>query len=261
MTIVAPQWQPIFYSVGGLALLIFALATWDRLSIWQQGRDEAGSPMAGLSIMGLLRLSFLKLFSPDCLLARRVFARSRVRGLMLLSIIWGAIILLGGVLVSAVSFTFNWPIPGGQVGLVFSLLLDLGGGLLLAGLLTALGRRYLFRPERWVAVTADGLLLTLFTLVVILGFVMEGVRLAPLGWEGMSRWPVGTLFGLLLALLVGGRTAVLAAAYPGLYLLHAGLALALMAYIPFSKLFHILAAQIVTYAATRELEAGRSGIT
>jgi nitrate reductase gamma subunit len=135
--------------------------------------------------------------------------------------------------------------------------MDVAGGLLLVGLLMALARRYLFRPAYWVSVRGDGMVLALFALVVVLGFVMKGVRLAGLGVAALAVSPVGGAFGLALGALVGGDAAALATMYPTLYLLHAGAAFALLAYVPFSRLFHLLAAQITTFAAREE--ANRSG--
>jgi nitrate reductase gamma subunit len=252
LLLVPPAFRLFFYGMAGLAVAAFLVGTLDRVSLWRQGRDRPGALAERAGTWGLLQLSFVKLFSADCLLARRAFARSRVRGVMLVCILWGVLGLLAGVVFSAVVYLAPGPLFGYGVRRTLAFLMNVAGGLLLMGLLMALARRYLFRPARWVGVAGDGLLLALFTLVVVLGFVVEGVRLAGVGVAALAVWPVGGAFGLALGALAGGDTAALAAMYPTLYLLHAGAAFALLAYVPFSKLFHLFAAQITTFAAREE---------
>ncbi len=257
LPLVPPAFRAFFYGMAGLTVAVFLIGTLDRVWLWRQGRDRPGALTEQAGTWGLLQLSFVKLFSTDCLLARRTFARSRVRGVMLVCILWGSLGLLGGVVFSAVAYLVSGLLSGYHVRRVLGLLMDLAGGLLLVGLVGALARRYLFRPARWVSVRGDGMVLALFTLVVVLGFVMEGVRLASVGVTALTVWPVGGVFGLALGALAGGETAALAAMYPALYLLHAGAAFALLAYVPFSRLFHLFAAQITTFAAREEADRRR----
>jgi len=242
--------------MAGLAVMVFLVGTLDRVLLWGQGRDRPGAWTERMSSWGLLRLSVVKFFSADCLLARRTFARSRLRGTMLVCILWGSIGLMAGVAFSAFTYLAPDVLPGYALRQALAVLMDLAGGLLLVGLLVALARRYVFRPERWVSVVGDGMMLALLALVVMLGFLMEGVRLAGLGVAGLRVLPVGGAFGLVLRALSGGNTATLAALYPRLYLLHAGTAFALLAYVPFSRLFHLFASQITTFAARAELGRG-----
>jgi nitrate reductase gamma subunit len=264
LSLVPPQWQPFFIMLAVTAGGIFLLGSWSRISIWLQGCRGSGDILEGLGALGLLRLSLLKFFSLDCLLSRRVFARSRWRGLKMIFIILGSLILLAGALLSSLGYLFNRPLLDARGHLVASFLLDLGGGLLLLGSLMALTRQFIFPPQRWISVAADKLLLTLFTMIVSLGFVMEGLRLAGTGLREALWWPVGALFGVILDALLGSNERALSAIYLAVYLIHAGLAFTLIAYLPFSKLFHLFAAQITTFAAALERERyakkGKRGI-
>jgi nitrate reductase gamma subunit len=254
LPLVPPEFRAFFYGMAGLAVAVFLVGTLDRVWLWRLGRDRPGALTERTGTWGLLRLSFVKLFSADCLLARRTFARSRVRGVMLVCILWGSLGLLAGVVFSAATYLAAGPLFGYGIRRVLAFLMDVAGSLLLAGLLVALARRYLFRPTRWVSVRGDGMVLVLFTLVVVLGFGMKGVRLAGLGVAALVVSPVGGAFGLALGALAGGDTAALAAIYPTLYLLHAGTAFALLAYVPFSRLFHLFATQITMFAAREEAD-------
>jgi nitrate reductase gamma subunit len=175
---------------------------------------------------------------------------------MVMLIIWGTLTLIAGVIVSAVGYLSPLPFLGGRERSILLLSLNVAGGLLLLGLFIALGRRYVFRPERWVSVMADGILLTMLTVVVLLGFVMEGLRLA--GTERSLEWPVGTLIGWILTLIIGGDAVDVSGFYMAVYMVHAIIAFALLAYLPFSKLFHVFAAQITTYAASEEKKRFRT---
>ncbi len=248
LPLVPASFRPFFYGMAALALALFALGTFDRVRLWTQGRDRANDALAGARLRELLKLSVVKLFSRDCLLAPRTFARSRVRGAMLIGIVWGSLILFAGVLLSALLYVSPVAFLSYDAARAVAFVMDVGGGWLLAGLAVALARRYWFHPARWVSAPGDGFLLILFTVVVALGFLMEGVRLAGTGLELALWYPVGAGTGALLLALVGDRAA-LVASYPWLYLLHAGAAFALIAYVPFSRLFHIFAAQITTFAA------------
>ncbi len=254
LPLVPPALRPFFYGMAGLAVIVFVVGTLDRVLLWQQGRDRPGTWTEKQSSWGLLRVSLVKFFSADCLLARRTFAHSRLRGIMLVCILWGSLGLMAGVAFSAITYAAPGLLTGYALRRALDVLMDLAGGLLLVGLLVALARRYVFRPERWLNVPGDGMVLALLALVVVLGFMMEGVRLAGMGVAGLGVLPVGGAFGLALRALSGGDTAALAGLYPRLYLLHAGTAFALLAYVPFSRLFHLFASQITTFAAQAELK-------
>lgn len=261
-TVVPPALRGWFY-VAGLAALLLSLAGFaERVRIWGLARPEKRGPLAGAGLGRLLWLSATKLFGPDCLFARRVFARSRWRGWMVIAFVWSSVALALASLASALTYLTNRAAPAGLLRWADPVL-DLAGLLLLLGLLAALGRRYLFPPARWISVRADGLLLVLFLLAVLSGFLMEGSRLvgapaealAP-GSRGLGRWPVGVAFAALFQ-WIDDRAEFWAGWYPAVYLLHAGAGLALLAYLPFSKLFHLFAAQITTFAAAGH--GGRGG--
>lgn len=248
-TVVPLEMRGWFYIAGAAALLLMLGGSIDRMHIWVMGKSERRGPLVGAGLGRLLWLSLTGLFGPDCLFARRVFARSRWRGGMVMAFVWSSIALALAAGLSAIFYFVNLALPAGLMRWADPVL-DLAGLLLLLGLMAALGRRYLFRPDRWISVSADGLLLILFTLAVVSGLAMEGARLVGSEAAALARWPVGTGFAALLG-LVNREAGFWAAWYPALYLAHAGSGLALIAYLPFSKLFHLFASQITTYAASR----------
>ncbi len=253
LPLVPISFRPFFYAMAALALVLFVFGTVDRMRIWTLGRDRPNMTLAGVSGRRLLRLSLTKFLSRDCLLAARVMPRSRARGAMLMGIVWGSLILLAGVIISAVVYISPVELVSYQLSRALAFLMDIAGLALFGGLVAALVRRYFLHPDKWVKVSGDGFLLVLFAWVVLLGFVMEGARLAGTGVATAAWFPVGVVAGFVLAAVIGSPAKAISL-YSLLYLVHAGSALALIAYIPFSRLFHVFASQITAFAARAELQ-------
>jgi Fe-S oxidoreductase len=113
--------------------------------------------------------------------------------------------------------------------------------MLLAGILWALIRRYVQRVPRLERHLEDALVPAWLLLVGLTGFMVEGLRLvsqqpAWAQWSFVGVW-VGSLFS----------PAVAKDLYPYLWWGHAVLSLSFIAAIPYTKLFHILAAPAGTY--------------
>ncbi len=246
-------WRGLFDTVGLAALVVFALGTLSRISLWLSGEDKGSGPLEGKGYLGMIWLVLTRPFSLDCLFGRRVFARSKVRGVMLVLITWSFIILLLGVLSSLVNQIFR-PDLLAQIEPALATAMDVSGGLLLIGLTVGVVKRFFFPTVHQISLPADSVVLLLFWVVVILGFVLEGLRLAPLGWSQAGTYPVGSMFGWAVAALTAGDPM---RAYTWAYVLHGVGGFALIGYLPFSKLFHMLAAQITTYAARQRLSQPR----
>lgn len=264
---------PFVYAGAALACLIFAVGVSSRASVWTRGRNDS-YPLNGWQI---LWQSLTRFFAPDCLFARRVFANSRARGLMLSAIVWSIILLAFGVAVSAFTFLTNTELDT-AIDALLGLAMDLAGGMLLLGLAFALTRRFLIRPARYIQSKGDVAVMLLFFLVVLSGLILESTHVAeatafrssrnaiamlppllpPQHGEGAMEWywqPFGSLIArLVLALGIDADT--FANSHLALYLVHASSAFLLIAYLPFSKLFHMFAAPITTYARSRRPSRG-----
>jgi len=129
----------------------------------------------------------------------------------------------------------------GTVYLIYSLALEVGGLMLLAGILWALIRRYIQRVSRLERRLEDALVPAWLLLVGLSGFVLEGLRLAvqhpPWGSWSFAGWWLSALFSASTAEPL----------YLYLWWTHALLALCFIAVIPFTKLFHILGAPAAVY--------------
>ncbi len=233
----------VFYVLAFATIIIFFLGFWDKTRIWSKGKD-ADQELKDMGPIGLIWLSITKFFSSDCLFARRVFPRSIVRALMLMGIMWGFTLLFLGTTGRSINYYIFQFLEGG-IWLLFSLVLDIAGFLLLVGTGYGIYRKYIGKPERMVKSTQDGILLVLLFLVVISGFLVEGIRIAALNPPAADWSPVGFACGALIKALVGVEA--LKPLYIGVWTIHFLFAFSFIAYIPFSKYEHIFAAQISTY--------------
>lgn len=245
-----------FYVAAFLALLLFGLGMGWRTSLWMRGTDEPRTPLYGRGRLGILWLSLVKLFSPDCLLARRVFPRSRARAVALIFSAWGFTALVVLLALSFAAYYGHLYLLRGRSYWLFSLLSDLAGFMLLAGVSFAVARRYVFRLEPLVNASEDGWALVILFSLAFSGFLVEGLRLAITGAITVEYAPFGGLFASAVTAVFPGGT--LLWAHRLAWSLHVASALALVAYLPYSKLVHLFAAQLVTHAAAQRGREARS---
>lgn len=237
----------IFYVLAGITVLIFFYGIWSRITFWSKGEDEDSEALAGLGRGAMLRMVFTDFFSADCFLAKRVFQRSKVRGILLVFIVWSFVILFLGTVTVTADYDFNLGFLKGGRYLAFSLIMDLAGLTLLLGTGAALLRRYVIKPERMLTYMEDGTILALLFLTVFFGFATEGLRMAVTQPPGLDGSPVGAAFAAIFNAAVSGSSLIQLHLYA--WVMHFVFAFGFIAYIPYSKQFHMFAAQITTNAA------------
>ena len=133
-----------------------------------------------------------------------------------------------------------WREPGHPVRLAFDFGFDFTGVMVLAGCLLALVWRVRVQgtPEQKFSDTPT----TLFLLFVVLtGFVVEGLRLAPALGDGAAT---ASFAGVAFAHALRGAGLASPAPYESLWLVHALAALAFIAYVPLRRLVHTCATPI-----------------
>jgi len=118
---------------------------------------------------------------------------------------------------------------------------DLSGILLLLGVLLALCRETIARLQRKISLPEqDPWPLLIIGGIVIVGFIAEGIRMAMTGLPGEAEY---ALVGYWISGLLSGVQG-LSTLYVYVWYAHAILVGAFVAYIPFSRLFHIIMAPI-----------------
>ena len=224
----------VFYALAAVSLIMFLAGLYLRVSVWLRAR---GRDRLGFSARGALRVAL------DGLLGRRIFKGDLVAGVMHSLIMWGFAGLFAGTVMSTIDHWFVKYLVG-ETYRVFSLCLEIFGIMLIAGILVAIFRRYVLRIDRLDNQPQDLLILVWLAVAALTGFTVEAFRLA----VSAPSWESFSFGGLALSRLISSPAAA-QAAYPWVWWVHAAICLGLVAYFPFSKLFHSLAAPVNIYAA------------
>ncbi|MCE5254113.1 MAG: respiratory nitrate reductase subunit gamma [Actinomycetia bacterium] len=258
----------LFYGLAGISVAVFFAGAYFHVSVWMAARrgGESGGPagLEGVGAAGGTRAGAARGAWPtagrralaglgrvvlDGLLGRRILKGDVIAGLMHGLIMWGFAGLFIGTVLSTIDHWFVHFLAG-RTYQVFSLCLDIFGVMLIAGLLVALFRRYVEKVPRLENRAEDLWILIWLAAAVVTGFAVEGTRLAvelP-GWESYSFG--GVVFSRLFSSERWAETV-----YPYVWWFHALICLGLIAYFPFSKLFHSLAAPVNIYLAPRPVPA------
>lgn len=238
-----PLWGALVYLTLLVAAGSIAWGLYRRWRIWRLGKPNPDLGPWGQRLGRSLRMGFLDLFGH-----RRFLKKELYPGLMHFFLFWGAVFLLIATTLGAIEF--NWhkyisrftgiEFPTAYARTYTSFLWDIFGGLFVAvGVGMALVRRYILRPPRLNTILDDGVVLALIALLMLTGFLVEGLRWASERPEKVWMEPIGLLFSLPFRGLTEGWTLALHKLF---YALHTTLVAAAFVYaaVRFSKFTHIL---------------------
>lgn len=237
----------VMYLLAAVALAVFLYGVYRHLRMWRQGRPVARLHPVGPRLAAVLR----HVAAHGRLLA------DRVAGLYHLALFWGFVFLFAGTTVVFIHQDLGVRIMQGRFYLYFqSAALDLMGLAATVGVAAALVMRYVVRsPRLRRGILSDGLILWLFGLILVTGFLVEGLRIAgtqdPWGaWSFVGYGVAG------LAAAAGMSEGAIRLGHTGLWWLHFVLSVAFIAYVPYSKLFHLVLSPINVYLQPLENPAG-----
>ncbi len=247
------------FSIGDtvtvLSLVLFVLGFFAVGSVWFSGGDpSAGTgPKLKKSIGAVFRTVFssqffviFKSLMLDGLLQRRLFRVSRERWLLhalifypfIFRFVWGVSALLASLWRPEWSATWvmlnkNHPLT--------AFLFDLSAMMVIIGIVGMIMRRLQKRSNEKLSglPPADWTAYALLGSIIIVGFILEGMRIAMTGSpDGAAYAFVGDAIGRMLA---GFE---LTGIYGYVWYLHAILTGAFLVYLPFSRMFHMIIAPI-----------------
>jgi len=252
-----------------LSLLVFGFGVFVMFAYWLSGtipgREEAG-PLAKLGVLalGVLRtvasariLVVLKTLIVEVIFQKRLLkqypSRWVIHSLIFLPFVfrfaWGlAGLVCSNLWQGATWYEFlidkNHPAT--------ALLFDLTGIMVIVGVCAAVIRGVRQSSERVPGLPLqDHLALGLIGGVIVVGFLLEGMRIAMTEPAAGAAW---AFFGYAISLAFTSGPA-LASTYGYVWYLHAILTGAFVAYLPFSRMFHILLAPVIlTVNAVRQAE-------
>jgi Fe-S oxidoreductase len=181
-------------------------------------------------------------------LAQGRTARNRYAGLFHRLITYGFIILTIATTVVALDADFGTTIMRGRFYLYFqSFVVDLFGALVMVGIGMAAARRYLKRPKNLVYTNEATLILAAIFLMCLQGFLIEGWRIAATN----DPWGAWSPFGNLIARASRSMMSVKAMqwAHWGTWWFHLGVSLGFIAWLPYTKMMHVITAPLNIYTA------------
>jgi Fe-S oxidoreductase/nitrate reductase gamma subunit len=238
-----PHWAEIGqYIAGLLALLVFAYGVWRRVRRWRMGKPERRTDKLGARLRSVIVQA----------VGQRRTLDDIFPGFMHLVIFWGMVVLVIGTALATVDWDvthlfFDFQFLVGTVYVLFEVFLDIFGVLLLIGLGMAIYRRYVVRPERLQNMPNramsrdDAYAIIMLTLIMITGYLVEGLRIAVTQPTWASWSPIGNALAKVF-LATGDPTNP--SIHLVLWIVHILTSFVLIASIPFTKLFHILASPL-----------------
>lgn len=241
-----PHWAEIAqYLIALLTAIVFIYGIIRHISRWRKGRPEKrpGNFFKRIWSLGIQ------------VLAQRRTLDEKYPGLMHFGIFLGMLVLAVGTALATVDWDvthlfFGFQILTGWIYVVYELILDILGLLVVAGLGMAIYRRYIQRPSRLQNFPVkklagdDAYVLIMLSFIVLSGYLTEGLRIAvtqPV-WAAWS--PIGNLIAAIFRSITDPTN-------QGLHLviwsLHILTAFGSLASLPFTKLFHIFAVPLNIY--------------
>ena len=179
--------------------------------------------------------------------AQKRTARERYTGLFHRFLTYGFVVLTIATIVVGLDADLKTSIMRGRFYLWFqSFTVDVFGALVLIGIAMAAVRRYIKRPRKLVYTDEAALILIAIFVIAFTGFLIEGWRIAGTNdpWRAWS--PFGNLVAHASSLMSVGA---LRAAHKTTWWLHLAVSFAFFAWIPYTKLMHIVTAPLNIYTA------------
>lgn len=217
------------YLIYPLFLIAFAIAVYgfyQRYKLWKLGRPEKrwkdiGQGIKDVIVYGIGHKRILKDIYP---------------GWMHFFILLGFIFLVFATAIVFIQADFGIPLFKGGLFLFIKLTANFFGLLALIGVIMAAWRRYIVKPDRLDNKPEDAIAIGLIFIILVTGFLTEGVRMA----IQPSPWDIWGFAGYWLALLMQNMSEnSLITFHRALWWIHMGLAMFMIGYFPYSKLFHV----------------------
>lgn len=230
----------IMYLLLIATLAIFGWGFYKRLQLWRMGKPENRFDNIGQRIIAVLKNG----------LAHTRLLKEIYPGSMHLAISLGFFLLFLGTVIVSIDYDI-WGLIfrqesflKGSFYLYFSLILDIAGVLAIIGIVVAILRRYVQKPTRLDNRLDDAVLLFGLLFIIIGGYLVEGSRIA----ASHPSWAIWSPVGLWISGLFSGlSTDQIRWWHMISWWVHVVTSFGFIAYIPFSKLFHIISSPLNIY--------------
>ncbi len=228
----------VMYALLVPTIAIGAWGLWRRVRRWRRGRAESRFDRPAERLKRLFVHA----------LAQRRTAQERYAGAFHRFITYGFIVLTIATIVVALDADFGTSIMQGAFYLYFqSLIVDVFGVLVLVGIGMAAVRRYVRRPEKLVYTGEATLLLAAIFVIALTGFLVEAWRIEATRDPWAAWSPFGNLLGRASAALMSADA--MRDAHRALWWLHLVASFAFIAWLPYTKLEHVVTSPLNIYAS------------
>ncbi len=234
--------REIYWNISGIIWMyilffiaagIFGWKFYRRYKLWRLGEPDKRLDHIGRRF----RLMFQYAYGQGRVL------KKAYPGIMHLLIYSGFIILFIGTLLIFIEIDITRPLFSinflySTFYLIYSVTLDIFGVLAIVGILMAGYRRLVMKPVHLKSRRDDAIILGSFLIILLTGFLIEGLRIGVTrpSWAAWS--PAGDVTaGVLITLGLG--TESMRQLHEWTWWFHLVISLAFLAYIPYSKLFHV----------------------
>ena len=217
---------------------VLGYGVYGQVSRWRRGRPAARFDRPWERARLVLRHA----------VAQRRTARARYAGLFHAFISYGFVVLTVATTVVALDADFGTGLMRGRFYLYFqSFAVDLFGALVMVGVLLAAWRRYVKRPRKLVHTDEAALILAAVFLMCLQGFLVEGWRIAATAdpWGAWS--PFGNVVARASRRLMSAES--MRSAHAFTWWFHLLTSFAFLAWLPYTKMAHVLTAPLNIYAA------------
>jgi len=232
-------WNTVDYQIpldifALIALAIFGYGLYKRYQLWTAvGKPELRKDNMGERIKILFNNSILQLS----------VWRDAYPGIMHALIFYAFFILIWGAAVDAFSFYSGLHLTGkGYLG--FSFIMDLFGLFAMIGIVLAVDRRYIRKPDRLGYKGEmdnrpdDAIVLALIFFIMLTGFIVEALRIVGTGVPPFEKWSFVGFF--VSQFFIGMNQDTVRLSHKLMWWFHAFLAMGFIAYIPWSRLVHMV---------------------
>lgn len=211
-----------------VSLTIFGFGIQKKIKFWKRGKPDPER----FQHLGVR----LKLTLADVFLHKKIL-KSKFPGFFHSLIFYSFAVLFVTTAVVFIDNDFGIHVFKGVCYVVLSVASEVAGIFILVGVAMAGWRRYVLKPDTLKTNSTDAVSLILLTLIVITGYLVEGLRIAVQGdnWSYLS--PLGNL---LAAFFSGVSRQNGETVHSSIWWLHTFLVFTWIATLPYTRFFHLL---------------------
>ena len=234
----------VMYGLFALSLVLLGWAVFRRIKLWLAGAEDSSRFNAWPERFNHLMHEMLGQRSVNRDLAARIFHSCIFLGFLVLTFTTTMVLI---------DHDLNIKIYQGWFYLVVTILSDAFGVILLIGLALAARRRIINKPDRIHIDRNDFVVLWLLALLVVQGYLLEALRIHATN----DPWGHYSFVGLFVSKLFWplSETATRWIHF-GMWWFHAITFFAALAYLPYTKLFHIISSSANVFFADLNRKKG-----